>query len=143
VAVPIDVEGHVIGVMNVESLVTDAFSQEDVLFLTTLAGLMSVSIARTRLYKQLANHSEELTLEVARQTVALAAERDRTMTILENAGESIFLLNGQGEIIYVNRAFEVRSGYKKEELMGRVPGFLLAAAPHRDELWQVLKSGRS
>jgi PAS domain S-box-containing protein len=144
-AVPIEVDGEVIGVINVEAPYKDAFSPEDILFLTTLAGLMSVSVARTRFYRRLADHSEELAREVARQTVALKAERDRTTTILENAGESIFLLDRSGQIVYVNRALEMKSGYRRQELIGRSPDFLnpgfLPESLHR-ELWRVISQGR-
>lgn len=51
-AVPLRVKGHVIGVLNVESVKVDAFSSADVRLFSTLAAQAAVAIENARLYEQ-------------------------------------------------------------------------------------------
>jgi signal transduction histidine kinase/DNA-binding response OmpR family regulator len=51
-AVPLKVKGHVIGVLNVESVKVDAFSSADVRLFSTLAAQAAVAIENARLYEQ-------------------------------------------------------------------------------------------
>ena len=119
VTVPLKIDKEVIGVINAESNTIGAFAESDIVFLTTLSGLISARVARTRMLQQLQAHSDNLEKEVAMQTIELKLERDRTITILEHAGESILLLNSDGEISYVNQATVVQSGYQRNELLGK------------------------
>lgn len=123
VTVPLKIGKDVIGVINAESSTVGAFSENDIVFLTTLSGLISARIARTRMLQELQAHSDNLEKEVVSQTIELKSERDRTITILEHAGESILLLDSEGEISYVNKATIVQSGYSRDELLGKEPIF--------------------
>ncbi len=146
VMVPIKIEEEVIGVLNAESSKYKAFTQEDVVFLTTLAGLIGVNVARARLYQQLQSYSENLVREVSRRTAELKVERDLTGTILENAGESILLLDSTARIIYVNPAMETQSGYTRGQLMGETLAFLESGLTREaafNELWQMLVKGQA
>lgn len=51
-AVPLKIKEHVIGVLNVESIEVDAFSQSDVRLCSTLAAHAVVAIENARLYEQ-------------------------------------------------------------------------------------------
>jgi len=146
IAVPIKIDDEVIGVINAESHRVDAFSDNDTVFLMTLAGLLSASISRTRMYRRLQAHSDNLYNEVAKQTAELKAERDRTITILENAGESILLLDNAAKIVYVNRAIEVKTGYTSEQLIGETPMFLesgMTPESTYSRFWDNLVRGQS
>ncbi len=145
VVVPIKIDNSVIGVINAQSRQLDAFSHNDVVFLTTLGGLISASVARSRLYYQLQVYSEYLEKEVAEQTAELKLERDRTITILEHAGESILLLDSAAEIVYVNQEMINQSGYTRAQLMGKTLLFLesgLTATAVYAELWDNLTQGQ-
>lgn len=52
IAVPLIIEGHVIGVFNVESPRKAAFGDRDMGILTTLAGYATIAIQNARLYEQ-------------------------------------------------------------------------------------------
>lgn len=144
VAVPIKVAERTIGVINAESPKLGAFTTNDVLFLTTLSSLISASIERADMVLRLQAHSEDLAHEVARQTAALKSERDRTIAVLENAGESILLLDQDGQIVYVNKALEDQSGFSREEVLGYTPAFLVGEEAFKKaygEFWERLTRG--
>lgn len=146
VAVPIKLADEVMGVINVESHRFGAFSGSDVVFLTTLSALLSASIDRARMVWQLHDHSRNLAAEVDRQTAALKSERDRTIAILENAGESILLLDNFARIVYVNKALEMQSGYQRDMLIGQTPRFLeggRTVIAAYTEFWDKLVRGES
>lgn len=144
VAVPLKVDNAVIGVMVAESAERNAFSDEDIRFLTTLAGFVGLAIARTRLYRQLREQSDNLAEEVRTRTAELQSERDRTITILESAGESILLTDSEYNILYANRAAELQSGYSQTELSGQSSHMLESGLTPRstyEEMWQTLAKG--
>lgn len=145
VTVPFKIEGHIIGVMTAESAEFNAFSSEDVRFLTTLASFVGLAIARTDLYKRLQEQSANLAAEVKARTAELQAERDRTIIILESAGESILLTDKEATILYANRAAEQQSGYSQRELLGQNTDLLesgLTPPSTYDEMWQTILKGR-
>ncbi|HNT35519.1 MAG TPA: PAS domain S-box protein, partial [bacterium] len=74
------------------------------------------------------------------------AERERLLTAIEQAGETIMITDPRGFIQYVNPAFERTSGYSWQEAVGQRPNILKSG--EQDEafyaaLWQTLTSGRS
>jgi GAF domain-containing protein len=69
VTVPLKIGEDVIGVINVESSTLGAFSDSDIVFLTTLSGLISARVAQARMLQQLQTHSDNLEKEVASQTI--------------------------------------------------------------------------
>jgi PAS domain S-box-containing protein len=145
VAVPLQVDNHVIGVINAESIEPDAFCEDDVRFLTTLAALIGATIVRVRLYQQLQAQSAGLRAEVKSRTAELQSERDRTLTILESAGESIIVTDAQRRILYVNPATEWQSGYGRDELLDQTPALLesgLTPNATHDEMWQTVMQGQ-
>jgi len=85
----------------------------------------------------------------------LEEQREQLLTAIDQAAESIILADESETIRYVNPAFESASGYKREEVLGRKPGFLLpedsdpalcAAVREtlsRGEVWKGLVAGRT
>ena len=65
---------------------------------------------------------------------------------IDQSLSSVIIANRQGRITYVNRGFEVNSGYSAEEVYGRTPGFR-AWAPKSDAeknaFWGCLNSGQT
>ncbi len=116
---PIRVKGRVVGVIDVESPRLNAFSEKDLQFLVTLAGKMAAVIDRARLYESLVSQKDVLELLVNQRTSELESERDRTVAILESAGEGIILTDTAVNILYMNRAMEQMSGYGRTELLGQ------------------------
>ncbi len=119
IVAPLRVNDQVVGVIDVESPRLNAFSEKDLDFLVTLAGLVTAVIERARLYESLVSQKELLATLVNERTAELAAERDRTVAILESAGEGIILTDTAVNILYMNQAMERMSGYGRAELIGQ------------------------
>ncbi len=68
------------------------------------------------------------------------------VNVLEQSFESVLITDVDGNIIYVNPAFERITGYKKEEVIGQNPRFLKSGLHDRafyEELWSKLVAGQS
>ena len=146
ISVPVLVGNKIFGVINAESYQLNAFSYYDVRFLMTLALQVATAVERAQLYAALQRHADNLELEVARRTAELQSERDRTLAILESAGEGIFMTDLEGVILYVNPAMVRQSGYMRPELLGVSPSIL--QSPHTprtlfQEMWQTVKQGET
>ncbi|NIV34029.1 MAG: GAF domain-containing protein, partial [Anaerolineae bacterium] len=72
IAVPLRVEGVVIGVLNVESPKAGDLSEEDVRLLTLLADQLAVAVENAALYERVRLHAESLESVVAKRTSELA-----------------------------------------------------------------------
>jgi PAS domain S-box-containing protein len=74
------------------------------------------------------------------------AERKRLMAAIEQAGEGIVMTNAQGNIQFVNPAFERMTGYSGEEVVGLNPRILNSGRQdelfYRD-LWDTISNGRT
>lgn len=145
IAVPLKVGTDVIAVINVESPTPGIFSDQDVNFLMTLAAQVAVAIERTHLYKELRLQADNLSQLVASRTAELRVERDRTLAILESAGEGIILTNPNAQILYVNPAMERISGYSRSELVQQNPrvfGSNQTSKSLFQEMWHTLSTGQ-
>lgn len=62
--------------------------------------------------------------------------------IYENVEESILFTNQNNQIVYVNPAFEMTTGYVKEEVLGKKPSILQSGYHQKDfyaELWAAIR----
>jgi PAS domain S-box-containing protein len=92
---------------------------------------------------------------VARQTSELSGTRDRLelsfQSVVEQAKEAVVITTAQldlpgPEILYVNRAFTLMTGYPMDEVIGKTPRILQGAKTERsvlDKLRQQLLRGES
>lgn len=119
IGVPLIVGDEVIGALLAESPQLHTFSNKDLYFLTTLARQLAVVIERAQSYQTLLAQKEWLKGEVGERAAELQAEQDRTITILESAGEGIVLTDANWLVLYVNRAMELMSGYGRDQLLGQ------------------------
>jgi len=65
-------------------------------------------------------------------------------TAVEQSGEAIVVTDGQGEIKYVNPAFERNTGYARQEVIGRNPRFLKSGQQDQafyENLWKTITGG--
>lgn len=146
IAVPLIVRDKVIGVINVESSRVNAFSTNDLRFLTTLAGQVATFIERTELYEAQRKYTAHLAQVVSQRTAALRAERDRMQAILDNAGEGIFFTDENGVVLYVNSAMKDMTGFAVSELLHRSPTEWLGVNPDSESierLNEAIYSGES
>ncbi len=101
-AVPFLSEKRVLGVMNIYVEKGHKRSEEECEFLLSVAHSMAGLIERKR----------------------NEGEINRLATVVEQVGEGILLTDLEGNIEYVNPAFEKITGYKKEDAIGNNPRFL-------------------
>lgn len=68
------------------------------------------------------------------------------MSIIEVAPVSIVITDRRNKIVYVNENYTKISGYSKEELIGKDPGYIKSGKTPKEtyrELWSALRSGKS
>ncbi|MDJ0753028.1 MAG: GAF domain-containing protein [Ardenticatenaceae bacterium] len=123
IAVPILVEDRVVGVVNAESPLINAFSQDDQSFLETLAGQLAVAFQRIELYSEIERYATDLSEMVESRTRELNAEKDRIQAILQNADEGIIFTDATGTIEFINQATRRQTGYTVEECLGQQLSF--------------------
>lgn len=143
IVVPLKVNSEVIGVIDAASPEPEHYDQQDIHFLTTLAGSTAAVLERARLYQTLRIQTETLAEQVEQRTVELQLEKDRLFAILESAGEGIILTDTEAHILYVNPAMERQSGYTREELRLQNPNvFGSGKVPKAvfDDMWHHLLS---
>jgi len=75
----------------------------------------------------------------------IAGERNLLLAASNQSPESIFITTRAGRIVYVNPAFERRTGYAREEALGQTPRLLksgLQSPAFYQRLWTTLLAGR-
>jgi two-component system sporulation sensor kinase A len=101
--VPIKSEGEVIGLINVESYLLDAFTEQDKKLIETLSQNVGLTLSRLR-------HLE-----------LLQASESRYRTFLDSSREAVFVLD-DAQYLYVNKSGANLMGYDDpEELIGLPP----------------------
>ena len=80
------------------------------------------------------------------ERVQVETERERLSKAIEQAGEIVIITDIEGNIQYVNPAFETVTGYSRLEVIGKNPRILKSGkhdnAFHRG-LWESIASGRT
>ena len=112
--VPIKMQDRVIGVINVESKKTDAFSETDERLLNTIAGTMATAIEQLRLFETSQRRLQELTILNAvslASTEAISVD-ELIEKITQIIGESLYpdnfgvlLINEEGTAIYPHPSY--------------------------------------
>ncbi len=87
IALPLNVKGQVVGALDVQSNRPNAFNEEDVAVLTTLAAQISVAIDNARLFEQAEHRANDMSLLFAVTTAAAAA--DNLTDALENVASDL------------------------------------------------------
>jgi len=142
--VPLKHQGRVIGVLDIQSSRLNAFDDQDVRAMEALAGHIATAIENARMHVQLRSYAEELEQRVAERTAELCRERERIQAILDAAGEGIVVTDMEGRVVYMNPAAEAMSGFRNEEMQGRLLREWAApeAAEGLREMRPVLRAGR-
>lgn len=122
-AVPMKIGERVIGVLNAESPRLNAFTEEDLRLMTTLAGHLAVILENARLYRETAQRLREVTTlyEFARRmstTLDLGVLLDSVVMTLREVlrcrAANIMLLNPRTEMLEIRAAAGVKDRWRQE-----------------------------
>jgi PAS domain S-box-containing protein len=109
--------GALVGVMEVLYTKARSFSDEEINFFTTLSGIISTTIQNEQMQVELRKMNLELEQWVAEKTEELRSSEERYRTLVENASESIFVLAGNGDIVFANEQAARLTGHAKYDLL--------------------------
>jgi PAS domain S-box-containing protein len=89
---------------------------------------------------------EGIIITIRDVTEKVESEEDltRLATAIEHIKEAIVITDSQARIIYVNKAFEAITGYKKNEILGENPRLLKSGeqtAEFYEDMWRQLSKG--
>ncbi len=113
--IPLATPKGIIGVLDLQSATPRAFSERDLRLLTAYAKQAAAALEIVKLYEELNTHAAELEWRVARRTAELRGAKDQVEAILNNAGDTIILLDINDRITQMNPAFETSFGYATAE----------------------------
>jgi diguanylate cyclase (GGDEF)-like protein/PAS domain S-box-containing protein len=133
-ALPLRCSGDILGSLNLYSSDVDAFDDEEVELLSTLAEDLSYAIESLREKRARAEAEEMLQLRL--QTIECTRNG---VLIAEPGGAGV-------KIIYTNPAFSKITGYSSAEVLGQNPGFLhrdIATQAGLDVIRQAMRRGVS
>jgi PAS domain S-box-containing protein len=116
-AVPLQVGGTVIGVIDVQSRKENSFSQQDVMIMQTLADLLAVAIHKANLHQVVEQYNQTLEQRVAARTQELGAERAQLNAILAAMTEGVIYYQ-DNRIKYINPGFTELMGYSGTDWEG-------------------------
>lgn len=136
IIIPLKQNDIVIGVLQVQNLKPDTFTEMDMKRLEPFAVLLSSSMQRAKLY-------ESLQKEFREKSEAYEQSR-KYLRGIEQSPNSIVITNAAGEIEYVNPYFTWLTGYTLEEVIGKNPSILQSGKTPRnlyDEMWQSISGG--
>jgi len=101
VCVPIFQNGHVTGVLNVETEAPQKLTSNDLEMMTTLSEHVGIAMERAELY------------------TAVQESNQKYQMVVDNIHEAIFQVDLQGKMIFLNKAWFALSGYTVEESIGK------------------------
>ncbi len=118
VGVPIKIHDFVVGVLFVADRSSRQFDH------VTMKALENIAEWATRELEAVEQtHSEELLKaqeELNRKNRDLQVSNAQRQVILESLGDGIIVINDKGAIIFANKQVEALSGWKEEELLGKL-----------------------
>jgi PAS domain S-box-containing protein len=143
--IPLRVKGRVTGTWSIGSRQVAAYSPDDLTIAQSVADQLAVVVENTRLYRAVQGYAAELEARVEARTAELGRERERLLAVLESAGDAIVISDSQGNIEYVNPAWERLTGFSAQEVLGQSHRILQSGqTPPEvyDQLWSTVRSGR-
>jgi PAS domain S-box-containing protein len=114
-SVPIRVGDELVGVLDVQSPLLNAFDDDDVLVMETLADQIAVAIENARLYKAM----ERELAERRQAEQALLESQHFTQRVIDATPVPIFYKDIQGNYLGCNTAFQEFLGWDKLEIIGK------------------------
>jgi len=136
--------GALMGVIELLYEKGKSFSDEEINFFTTLAGILSNTMQNDQLHGELRKMNTELEQWVTEKTEELRASEERYRTLVENANEAIFVLSEAGDILFANEHAVRLSGFGKYDLVHKnLQEIMTDAALVRTTLAETVQGGQS
>jgi PAS domain S-box-containing protein len=136
--------GALMGIIELLYENAKTFTDEEINFFTTLAGIMSNTMQNEMLQAELRKMNMELEQWVTEKTEELRSSEERYRTLVENANEAIFVLSEAGDIVFANEHAVRLSGFGKFDLVHKNLNELLAdAAQVQVMLAETVQGGQS
>jgi PAS domain S-box-containing protein len=110
---PVKHEGEVVGVVQLMHERV-RYDKEQLDLAEGLIGLMAAAVRNARLHEQ-----EQAETAARARAEAIAAEREHAARVLEAVGDGVFLLDRDGRIRFWNRAAELVTGQRRDEVLER------------------------
>jgi PAS domain S-box-containing protein len=114
-SVPIRMGHNILGVLDVQSPKNDAFDENDVMVMETLAGQIAVALENAHLYQSVQQELHER-MQAEQE---LRVERDRAQRYLDIASVILVAIDGYGMITLMNRKGHEILQYAEGELLGQ------------------------
>jgi PAS domain S-box-containing protein len=122
--------GALMGVIELLYGKAKNFTDEEINFFTTLAGILSNTMQNEMLQTELRKMNVELEQWITEKTEELRSSEERYRTLVENANEAIFVLSESGDIVFANEHAVRLSGFGKFDLVHKNLAELLSDASH-------------
>jgi len=137
-SIPITAGEALLGVLDIQSENLDSFEDHDRIVMETLVDQMAAAIENARLYEAVQRELRER--KRAEGQILLQA------TALESAANAIVLTDCDGKILWINRAFELLTGFPAEEVAGKDMRILNSGtqdAAFFKDMWETILAGRT
>ncbi len=132
-SIPLIVGNQVVGVLDTQSPMLNAFRQEDVSVLATLADLVSVAIGKSQLF-------DNLQAELASRKLvdaSLYETNDYLENLFNYASVPIIVWDAQFKITRFNHAFENLTGRNASNVLGKSPEILFPPAEKKSSMQKI------
>jgi two-component system phosphate regulon sensor histidine kinase PhoR len=103
-AVPLQAKGRVIGVLNVDDRVPDAFGPDQERLLSIAAAQVAIAIENARLFSD------------------MLSEKQRTDAVIRTMADGLLMLDGRGVVVSCNPALAMMLGMRRADILGRRAG---------------------
>jgi len=117
---PLQVGTQLVGILSLGPRVGAlAYTTAEVRMLTLLAHQAALAVQNALLVRKIEGSRRRLLDEVALQTQAMAEERNRLNTILQNMADALLVIDASGRIQLVNPAFENLIRWAARSMLGQ------------------------
>ncbi len=133
---PIIINNDMIGVLDIQSLKTDAFNDDDVAVMEAVTDQIAIAINQAYLHNALI-----LELEEHHQT---EITNRKLLQAIEQSPVTVIITDLDGNIEYANPQFSKTTGYSIEEIIGQNPRLLKSGYTPPEEyalLWETITHG--
>ncbi|MEE8120301.1 MAG: PAS domain S-box protein [Anaerolineales bacterium] len=137
-SIPITAGEALLGVFDIQSEKLNAFEDHDRIVMETLVDQIAAAIENARLYEAAQRELRER--KRGEGQILLQS------TALESAANAIVITDREGKILWINRAFELLTGFPAEEVAGKDMRILNSDTQDDaffKEMWETILAGRT